>query len=372
MSATGLLIETIEIYQSNIKLKEPFIISLGLLTHAENVIVIIKTNNGITGTGECSPFKTINGESMETGFVVGQYLAKGLKGKNPLDIEACTKVMDSIIYANNSIKSAFDMALYDIAAQHANLPLYAFLGGSNNKVLVTDYTVSFDNPIKMAADAVKIKANGFQVVKVKLGGSKEADAERIRMIREAIGMDLPLRIDANQGWTAATTLDILHALAPYNIQHCEEPIPRWDYMQLPAIRTQSPIKIMADESCCDEHDAQRLVDIEACDSLNVKLGKSAGIFRAKKIIQIAEQHNMMVQIGGFLESRLAFTAAAHLALTSDVVVHCDFDTPLMFIEDPVIDGITYSPNGEITVPETPGLGASFNENYLQQLKKIVG
>ncbi len=371
MSATGLLIETIEIYQSNIKLKEPFIISLGVLTHAENVIVIIKTNNGITGTGECSPFKTINGESMETGFIVGQYLAKGLKGKNPLDIEACTKIMDTIIYANNSIKSAFDMALYDIAAQQANLPLFAFLGGSNNKVLVTDYTVSFDNPNKMAADAVKIKAAGFQVVKVKLGGNQAADVERIKMIREAIGMDLPLRIDANQGWTAATTPDILNALAPYNIQHCEEPIPRWDYMQLPAIRKQSTIKIMADESCCDEHDAQRLVDIQACDSLNVKLGKSAGIFRAEKIIEIAAQHNMMVQIGGFLESRLAFTAAAHLSLTSDVVVHCDFDTPLMFIEDPVVDGITYNAIGVIKVPETPGLGASFNENYLQQLKKIV-
>ena len=371
MSATGLLIQSIEIYQSNIQLKEPFIISLGLLTHAENVIVIIKTNKGITGTGECSPFKTINGESMETGFVVGQYLAKGLIGQNPLDIEVCTKLMDSIIYANNSIKSAFDMALYDIAAQQSNLPLYAFLGGSNNKILVTDYTVSFDSPVKMAADAVKIKANGFQIVKIKLGGSKEEDVERIRKIREAIGMEMPLRIDANQGWTAGTASDILQALAPYNIQHCEEPIPRWDFMQLPAIRKQSPIKIMADESCCDEHDAQRLVDLQACDSLNVKLGKSAGIFRAKKILQIAEQQNMMVQIGGFLESRLAFTAAAHLALTSDAVVHCDFDTPLMFMEDHVIGGINYSATGEVTLPETPGIGASFDENYLQQLKSIM-
>lgn len=371
MQASDLKIERIEIYQSNIKLKEPFIISLGILTHAENVIVIIKTNQGITGTGECSPFKTINGESMETGFVVGQYLAQVIKGKNPLDIEACSKAMDSVIYANNSIKSAFDIALYDIAAQQAGLPLYAFLGGSNNKILVTDYTVSIDTPDKMAADAVKIKAKGFQVVKVKLGGTKDADVERIHKIRDAIGMDLPLRIDANQGWTADAAVDILKALAPFNIQHCEEPIPRWDFMKLNAIRTQSPIKIMADESCCDEQDAQRLVDLQACDYFNVKLGKSAGIFKAKKIIRIAEQHKMNIQIGGFLESRLAFTAAAHLALTSDSVVHCDFDTPLMFIEDPVVNGINYSPTGEVSLPETSGLGATFDENYLQQLKKVV-
>jgi L-alanine-DL-glutamate epimerase-like enolase superfamily enzyme len=109
-------ITSIEIYKSPIRLKQPFKISLGILTHAENVIIKINTDEGLTGLGECSPFMTINGESMETCFVVGQYLAKILKGKNPLDIEACTLAMDSVIYANSSIKSAFDIALYDIAA----------------------------------------------------------------------------------------------------------------------------------------------------------------------------------------------------------------------------------------------------------------
>ncbi|MBL0358578.1 MAG: dipeptide epimerase [Chitinophagaceae bacterium] len=368
MTAT---IHSIELYASRIKLIAPFIISLGPLTHAENVIVIINTNEGITGSGECSPFMTINGESMETGMIVGKYLATILKGKNPLDIEACHKSMNSVIYANNSIKSAFDMALYDIAAQHAQLPLYAFLGGSNNKTLITDYTVSFDAAEKMAADAAKIKANGFQVVKVKLGGTKEADIERIRQIRNAIGNELPLRIDANQGWNTNDAIEILKALEPYNIQHCEEPIPRWNFMKLPIIKQQSPIKIMADESCCDDHDAQRLLDIGACDYFNLKLGKSSGIFTAEKIIRIAETNNINIQIGGFLESRLAFTAAAHLALTSDTIVHCDFDTPLMFEEDPVLEGITYDSKGGINVPESIGLGASFDEAYLNKLDKIV-
>ncbi len=371
MADDNLIIESVELYESKIELKEPFIISLGPLTHAENVIVIIRTNQGISGVGECSPFMAINGESMETGMVVGQYLAKKLKGKNVLDIETCTNEMNSVIYGNSSIKSAFDMALYDMAAQHAGQPLYIFLGGKNNKVLITDYTVSIGTPAKMAADAVRIKANGFQVVKVKLGGAKEQEVERIRFIREAIGMDLSLRIDANQGWAAENAVDILHALAPFNIQHCEEPIPRWDFMQLPAIKKQSPIKIMADESCCDEHDAERLLAMDACDYFNVKLGKSSGIFRAKKIIALAEKYAVKIQIGGFLESRLGFTAAAHLALTSDTIVHCDFDTPLMFTEDPVEGGIAYSNCGEVTVPAAPGLGASFKENYLRQLPKIV-
>ena len=202
-------------------------------------------------------------------------------------------------------------------------------------------------------------------------GHQEKDVERIRMIREAVGMEIPLRIDANQGWDVTTAISILHDLAPYNIQHCEEPIPRWNYMELSNIRKQSPIKIMADESCCDHHDAKRLIDLQACDSLNVKLGKSSGIFKALKIIKIAEDNNINIQLGGFLESRLAFTAAAHLALASDAIVYFDFDTPLMFIEDPVTGGITYDNQGVITVPDTPGLGAAINEEYLKGLVKVV-
>ena len=365
-----LSIKEIEIFKSPIKLKEPFKISLGILTHAENVIIKINTDEGLTGWGECSPFMTINGESMDTCFVVGQYLAKILKGKNPLDIAACTLAMDSVIYANSSIKSAFDIALYDIAAQHAGKPLYAFLGGSKNKEIITDYTVSIDDPKKMAADAVKIKANGFQVIKVKLGHPAQ-DIERIRLIREAVGMEIPIRIDANQGWDVPGTINILNELALYNIQHCEEPIPRWNYTALAGIRKQSPIKIMADESCCDHHDAQRLIDLEACDFFNVKLGKSSGIFKALKIVQLAEKKEIKIQLGGFLESRLAFTAAAHLALASDAIIYYDFDTPLMFIEDPVKGGISYDHKAVITVPEGPGLGAEIDEEYLNGLEKVV-
>lgn len=361
-------IKSIEIYKSPIGLKEPFKISLGILTHAQNVIVKIITNTGLTGFGECSPFMMINGESMDTCFIVAQYLAGTLTGKNPLEIEACTIAMDGVIYGNSSIKSAFDMALYDIAAQHAGLPLYAFLGGSKTKAIITDYTVSIDEPQKMAEDARKIKADGFQVIKVKLGQA-EKDAERIRLIREAVGMEIPIRIDANQGWDPAIAVNLLTELEPYNIQHCEEPIPRWNYMELAGIRKQSPVKIMADESCCDHHDARRLIELRACDYFNVKLGKSSGIFKALKIIQLAEDNGINIQLGGFLESRLAFTAAAHLALASDAIIFYDFDTPLMFLEDPVTGGISYDNKGTITVPDTPGLGACFDEKYLEGLEK---
>ena len=142
MNESTLKIGQVEIYKLRIPLKEPFVISLGVIENAENVLVIIRTDQGISGYGECSPYMPINGESADTCFIVGQYFARALKGKDPLQIEDHIGVMDKIIYGNTSIKSAFDMALYDIAAQQAGLSLYKYLGGENNKTIITDYTVS--------------------------------------------------------------------------------------------------------------------------------------------------------------------------------------------------------------------------------------
>lgn len=365
-------ISTIELYKLYIPLNEPFVISLGAIYQVENVVVIIHTTDGYKGYGECSPYKTINGESVDTCFIVGQYLAKVLKGQNALDIAHCSYLMDKIIYANTSIKSAFDMALHDIAAQQSGQPLYQFLGGEKNKTLTTDMTVSISDPQKMKSDAMRFKAEGFPVIKVKLGEGKDMDVTRIKAIREGIGYDMPLRIDANQGWAnAEDAIDILQALQPYNIQHCEEPIPRWQFMQLNKISAASPIPIMADESCCDEHDAERLIQLNACPLFNIKLGKSSGFYKAMKIISLAATAGKHMQIGGFMESRLGMTAAAHLALVNPYILHCDFDTPLMFTKDPVRGGIQYKENGVIEVPETPGLGAVIADDFLREAEKVV-
>ena len=357
MQTAALTISKIELYKITIPLIKPFIISLGPVYEAENVMVQIHTNQGITGWGECSPFLSINGETADAGLVVAKYFERFLLGHNPLDIEGCMAGLDNIIYANNSIKSAFDMALYDIAAQHAGQPLYQFLGGTKDKTIFTDYTVSIGTPDQMAADALKIKEKGFLVIKVKIGKDGAMDVKRMKAIREAVGYEIPLRVDANQGWEVEEAISTLKALYPFNVQHCEEPIPRWAFMQLPDITKQSPIPIMSDESCCDHHDAKRLIDLKACDLINIKLGKSGGIFKALKMIRIAEEAGIKIQLGAFLESRLGMTAFAHLALCSPNIIHYDFDTALMFSQDPIEGGVVYGKNGLVELPDEPGLGA---------------
>jgi L-alanine-DL-glutamate epimerase-like enolase superfamily enzyme len=364
-------IQAISLYKLLVPLKEPFVISLGPLLAVQNVVVVIRTSGGLVGYGECSPFLTINGESVDTCFVVGQYFAPALKGRDALDLAGGLAEMDRIIYGNSSIKSAFDIALHDIAARHAGLPLYAFLGGHHRKPLHTDMTVSLGPPSKMQADAVRFQREGFPAIKVKLGGSPEEDVARIRAIRAGIGPAHPLRVDANQGWqTADNAIAVLQALAEFNIEHCEEPILRQHFMELSRVRAASPIPIMADESCGDEHDAARLIQLQACQLLNIKLGKSSGFHRAQKIARLGEAAGLTLQVGGFLESRLGMTAAAHLALSNEAIAHCDFDTPLMFTDDPVAGGFRYGPGGRIDMPTGPGLGATIDGAWLRRAEQV--
>ena len=363
-------ITRISLYKLAIPLKEPFITSLGVDTDALNVLVKIETDAGITGFGECRPYMPINGESQETCYIVGQYFAKVLLGKNPLYINDAIQLMDSVIYLNNSIKSAFDMALFDIAAQEANQPLWKFLGGDANKEIITDYTVSIGEPAKMAADAKWIVAQGFPAIKVKLGQHGPTDIERIRAIRTAVGNEIPIRIDANQGWSIAEAITTLQALAAFDIQHCEEPISRHLYTELPRVKKESPIPIMADESCGDPHDAARLIAIYACDYFNIKIGKAGGLLNAKKIVELADKANIKMQVGAMIESRLAMTAFAHFACCSPNIVHFDFDTALMFREDPVEGGICYGKKGQIHLPDLPGLGARISKEWLAKMESV--
>ncbi len=371
MMSKEIFIQQIEIYKVSVPLKEPFIISLGKFESAENIFIIIRTNIGITGYGECSPFPSIHGESSVTCFYVGQLLAKALIKKNPLEIESCIQMLDSAFFGNSSIKSALDMALYDIAAQHAGLPLYEYLGGKNEKMIQTDYTISFNAADKMAEDALKIKNEGFAIIKIKLGGEKEEDINRVRKIRKAVGDEIRIRIDANQGWSVTSGIEILNEIEKYKIEFCEEPIPRWNFMELSKVREQSTVPIMADETCCDHHDASRLIELKACDMFNIKLGKSSGIFNAMKMIRLAEKSGIKMQMGGFLESRLGFTASAHVALSSNMIVYHDFDTPLMHSEDFIQYGISYQHGGIIQVPDSAGTGAMPDEQYLKKFPNAI-
>lgn len=357
-------ITQINLYRYDIPLKAPIAISLGTIENARNILVEIQTDEGITGWGEGSHLWMIAGETQASGLAAANDMARLLIGQSPLNIEGCINILTRYLPAHPTTRSAFDMALYDIAAKAANLPLYQFLGGEK-RTLVTDETIYINTPERMVEDALRIQAKGAEAIKVKLGTNLHDDIKRVEAIRKAIGDAIPIRTDANQGWDVVTATGVLRAIGDWNVQYCEQPIKRHNIAGLRQIRQKTTVPIMADESLFDAPDAIRLVREEAVDYFNIKLSKSGGIFEALKINAIGEAAGIPCMIGCMSESRLALTANAHFASARQNVRFFDLDACFEHAEDPVYGGIIY--NGyQIELPETPGIGAEVDSAFLKK------
>lgn len=362
-------ITQIHIYRFSIPM-QPFAIATGTMDFAQNIFIKVYTDEGIVGVGESSAFPMIVGETQETMLKMAQDFAKLWKGKNPLAIEERLAELNAFTAFNATCKSAFDMALYDIGAKKAKLPLYMFLGGDLRKA-ITDITVGIDEPQKMAFHAKNFVKNGASIVKIKLGIKLETDIERVAKIREAVGQKINLRLDANQGWTFDEALLALTQLEKYNIDFCEQPMRTWFDDQLPELVKRSPIKIMADESCYNHHDARRLIANKACDSINIKLAKSGGISEALKIYHTATMNYIPCMIGGMLESRLAATACLHFAMACKQINYFDLDTSLLgHLADPIVGGLSFK-NYEMALPNGIGIGADVDEDYLKNCEMVM-
>jgi L-alanine-DL-glutamate epimerase-like enolase superfamily enzyme len=359
-----------EIYKFSIPMV-PFTIATGTMHFAQNIFIRVHTDENIIGVGECPAFPMITGETQATCFEMAKDFASLWKNKNALAIQERMNELHAFTAYNNTIKSAFDMALYDIGAKHANLPLYKFLGGSNLKKLETDITVGINSTEEMVKQATEFIKQDAHILKIKLGKDAKKDVERIEKISEAVGEEIKLRIDANQGWTYDNALYVLNAFKNYNIEFCEQPLHKNDDALLPQLRKNSPVKIMVDESAFNHYDTNRLINADACDYVNIKFAKSSGILEAKKINAICEEKNISCMMGGMLESRVALTAFAHFATAFNNVQFYDMDTCMLGHKiDPVIGGVTYN-NFFVELPDAIGIGADVDDKFLQQLEKVV-
>jgi L-alanine-DL-glutamate epimerase-like enolase superfamily enzyme len=363
----SLFITHIDIYRFSIPM-EPFTIATGTMDHAQNVFIRVHTTSGIYGVGECSAFPMIVGETQDTCLVMAKVFAALWKGEDALDIPGRLKQLHTFTAGNTTIKSAFDMALYDIAAKNAGLPLYKYLGGERREV-ESNITIGISSPQIMAQKADVFKASGAHILKIKLGKDAIIDVERIKQIREAIGPDMKIRVDANQGWNFDEAAFALQAIAKYDIEFCEQPMRTWYNDRLPELMKLTPVKIMADESVYNHHDARMQINTGSCDYINIKMSKSGGIYEAKKIHDTAAEKGIACMMGGMLESRIALSAKLHFVYASPNIRFYDMDTcKLGHLVDPCVGGAHY--NGyHLDITDTPGVGADADEAFLAGCEK---
>lgn len=349
-----MLITRITARMVEVPLEKPFVVSLGTITSCETVYVKIETDAGLVGFGEGAGITFVTGETNDTVLNTVRLLEPVLIGQNPYAIEHIHRKMDSAIVRNSAAKAAIDIALYDLMAKGANLPLYQYLGGVSNTVEI-DMTIGIDKPEVMAERAAELIAQGYRHIKVKAGIDDAQDADAIRLIRKA-APGAHLKVDANQGWNAHRALAMLRIYAQEGVEALEQPVPYWDFDGLKYIRDRSPIAIMVDEGCFSPQDASKITRTGAADIINIKLMKCGGIYRALQINAIAEAANVNCMLGCMLESRLAIAAGAALVASHPNFIYGDLDSFVDYADtDLLVKGFTYyAPY--IRLSDKPGIG----------------
>lgn len=334
----------------------PFRISLGVMTHAVSCLVEVETDEGITGFGEGSPGPLITGENLEGTVESIRVLGQRLIGMDPRDMEAVYTVMNRTIAYGGAAKAAIDIACHDILGKSSGLPLYKVLGGLDSRI-ETDMTVGIDTPQVMAALAKEHVKAGFGVIKTKVGTDIETDLARVKAIREAVGDDVKIRLDANQGWHAKEAVALLERLDEYEIELVEQPVPGYDFEGLKYVTDHSRVPVMADESCWDSRDALKLVSHRAVDFINIKLMKCGGLYEAKKIVDIAQAAGVECMLGCMAEeSGIAINGAAALGAALKNITRADLDAGFSLTQLPFEGGFTQKDTKWLILSEQPGLG----------------
>ncbi len=356
----------IKVYPQEIPLVEPFKIAFAEVNEAHTIIVEVLTDEGISGIGEAAPTSKITGETFSQAIENLKYIREWLIGKDPLYVGKIEDELNSMLLGNSSIKAAISMALYDILGKVSNKPVYKLLGAYRDH-FETDITIGIKSVEDTVKNALKHVEAGFKVLKIKVGINEEEDIERIKKLRDAIGYDVRIRLDANQAWSANQAVSIMRKIERYEIELLEQPTPYWDINGLRYIKERIEVPVIADESVHTARDAIRLIKESAVDGVNIKLMKCGGIGEAIKIARVVEAEGLKCMIGCMEETRIALTAAAHVVGASKNIVYIDLDGNLNMVDEPASGGMELK-NGIIHLPSKSGLGVELDREKLVKYK----
>lgn len=334
-------------------MKSPFTTAKRSTSVADNVLVIVRLDDGTFGYGEASPAEYVTGETAESVLASIPEFAGALEGQ---DVRSWRRWSCVLADAGPTCRSALEMALLDALSRSQRIPLHLWFGGAQSSV-VSDLTLTIGPAEEVAATAAEAYAAGFRALKIKVGGpSRDEDLARVRAIAAA-APGVRLRLDANQAFTPDSALSFLADCARYSlpIELIEQPVPADDWEALAAVTARSPVPVIADEAVVKPADALRVASMEAAHGINIKVAK-AGLIGALQIIAIARAGNLKLMLGCMMESLLGIGASLHLACGTGAFDYLDLDShSLIGLK---AEGKPFSQHGDVlTVNETePGIG----------------
>jgi L-Ala-D/L-Glu epimerase len=358
-------IESVTIHRRSIPLRRPFVTAVRTAYVLNALLVEVRDSDGRSGWGEAPTSWRVTGESIEgvTAAILGP-LSEAVIGASTDEPEVVSAALERAIVHNSSARMAIDCAMYDLAARVQQVPLFQYLGGRAPTVL-TDMTLSaaltssdLEELLRTAAEHV---AAGFSTLKVKVGAGGD-DVATLVEVRNAVGANVRLRVDANQGWTPEGAVLAITSLedAGVDLEFVEQPVHRDDIEGLAFVTGHVATPIVADESVWTRRDLREILRSHAADMVNIKLAKTGGLREARALASMAREHGIDVMVGCMSEGYVGIAAAAALASALDHGApegrkSHDLDGGPWLTESAVRGGVAY--DGERVVLEAaPGTG----------------
>jgi L-alanine-DL-glutamate epimerase-like enolase superfamily enzyme len=353
-----------------------------LATHqgSENVVAKVATTGGVVGYGEGVPRIFVTGETLSESLdFIMEMLAPAafkLNWASPQDLMASLEAAHQNLGAANfpAAFCAWEMAILDAAGKTWGMAVSDFFGPRITDQVIYSAVLPIAPPEQMADLFDLVKTHHVRFLKMKVGGA--GDLERLRMAREKLGWEVDLRVDANTAWSAAEAIERLRQMKPYKISAVEQPVAKDDFEGLKRVGEETGLPVIADESLCTPEDAQRLIEMKACQIFNLRLSKCGGLGRTHKLQQMAVRAGLRCQLGCHVgETSILSAAGRHFAVTHPNLTYVEGSlSPFLLLKDPVATPVTFNREGIGPPLPGPGLGVEVLDQMLNELaisRKII-
>lgn len=371
-------IEKIEIFALRKTPRLQRALSHGKLVHGGDddllgkpVMARITDSSGAVGIGQMRPLNPWMGETTEAVVVaLRDYFGPAILGRDARDRNALHAQAAEMLPGTQVALCVLDCALWDLMGKLSGQPVSALLGGSTEKRIPMEWSVGLSEPEQMVEEArTAVSRHGVEVMCLKVGRDRwQTDVEVYQAVRDAVGPEVRVGIDANEGYDEATTMRVMRALGAYDVAYLEQPLPRTELAGLARLRQKLDVPIFLDESVFTPEDAYRVVQAGACDTIVLKLYKCGGITGAQRVAHVAAAAGVGVNVGGTAQgSQLEAAAAAHLCVSlTNHVFAAEFIMGLDAVEsDPLLpDPIVDFDGGFAQLHDAPGFGAQLSSEEI--------
>lgn len=345
----------IEIVPRRVTLSQPYRIAGRTRAETEIIYLTMYDDKGQKGYGSASPMKDITGETLESTIdALENAILPVLHHTDVSDLGGAIGRATVKARSARAALAAVDIALHDLQAKHLGIPLVEMLGGAKRR-LFTSITVGIGETTAMADEAAGYAARGFKAVKVKIGEDPGEDIERLKAIRSAVGPDMMIRVDANEGYPPDAAVEVARELDALSIELFEQPVAVGEVSGLRRIGVSSRLPIVLDESVHVAGDLEEVTMVRAAQGANIKLMKCGGVLAARQIDDALASAGWSALVGCTDESCSSIAAAAHFAAAAASVAWIDLDGHFDLEQDAFKGGVRLH-DGELVLSEAPGLG----------------